>query len=449
VSVSGDYLIAGAPKNIAGLAEGTPRGAAYFLSRHAGGTDNWGLVQRIVATNLTTASDFGFCVSVDRDILAIGAPNADLGNWKMGQAFLYRKVAESNGWAEISRLDVLGDQSQEAHFGYSLSVNKDFVFIGAPGPGWGNTNSVYAYLYRHDALDVSTWRRVEKIVCPVGFQSLLPPSAAVSFKQDAAIVGVTDHVLSPIGYTGKAYMYRFKFNNAPAVATPVADQFAEWNEPFSYTIPDGIFTDPDVGDTLLVQAALPTAGNGLSVADMTVSGTPTVIGTVPVEVAATDESGAGALDTFGVIVRVDGVLLEATPRNLWDLEFFGKAVVNPALESTLWGGHANADGDASNNDREYAFGGDPTTGDTCGLILLSAAADGNMVITYIRRRDDPALTYTVQGTATLTPPVWEDVLTLVVDEQTTVIDDAYEQVDVTVNVPVAGPEMFFRVVVTP
>ena len=179
-----------------------------------------------------------------------------------------------------------------------------------------------------------------------------------------------------------------------------------------------------IGTSDEVTLTLPTAGNGLSVAGMTVSGTPTVIGTVPVEVAATDESGAGALDTFGVIVLVDGVLLEATPRNLWDLEFFGKAVVNPALESTLWGGYANADSDASNNDCEYAFGGDPTAADTGGLILLSAAADGNMVITYIRRRDDPALTYTVQGTVTLAPPVWVDVQTWVLDEQVTFIDDA-------------------------
>ncbi|MDD4017307.1 MAG: Ig-like domain-containing protein [Kiritimatiellae bacterium] len=445
VSVSGDYLVAGAPKNITGLAAGTPLGAAYFLSRHAGGTDNWGLVQRIVAPNLTTASDFGYCVSVDRDILAVGAPKVDLGNSEMGQVFLYWKAAGSNVWTEVSQLDERGDQG--AHFGYSLSVNKDFVFIGAPG--WGNTNSVYAYLYRHDALDVGTWRQVERLVCPVGPQSLFPPSCAVSFKQDAAIVGVTDNALSPYGYTGKAHMYRFKFNNAPAVATPVADQFAEWNEPFSYTLPDGIFTDPDVGDTLAVQAALPVAGSGLSVAGLTVSGTPTVIGPVSVEVAATDESGAGALDTFDVIVRVDGVPLDATPRNLWDLEHFGKAVVNPALESTLWGGLANADGDAANNDREYAFGGDPTVGDASGLILLSPATEGNRVITYIRRRDDPALTYTVQCTATLTPPAWIDVQTWGADEQATVIDDAYEQVDVTVNVSAAGPAMFFRVIVTP
>jgi len=244
-------------------------------------------------------------------------------------------------------------------------------------------------------------------------------------------------------------MYRFKFNNAPAVASPVSDQFAEWNEPFSYTLPDGIFTDPDVGDTLAVQAALPAAGSGLGVAGMTVSGTPTVIGPVPVEVAATDESGAGALDTFDVIVRVDGVPLDPTPRNLWDLEHFGKAVVNPALESTLWGGLANADGDAANNDREYAFGGDPTVGDASGLILLSPAAGDNIVITYVRRRDDPALTYTVQGTLTLTPPAWVDVQAWVVDEQATVIDDAYEQVDVTVNVSAAGSAMFFRVIVNP
>lgn len=72
-----------------------------------------------------------------------------------------------------------------------------------------------------------------------------------------------------------------------------------------------------------------------------------------------------------------------------------------------------------------------------------------MVVSYVRRTNDPALTYTVQGTPTLTPPDWTDVQTMVLGEQATPIDEAFEFVEVTVSVTAAGPERFFRVVVTP
>jgi hypothetical protein len=70
---------------------------------------------------------------------------------------------------------------------------------------------------------------------------------------------------------------------------------------------------------------------------------------------------------------------------------------------------------------------------------LTAAPGGNLLLTYVRRRDDPALTYTLQGTPTLTPPVWNNVLAFTIDEQVTPLDAAYSRVEVTLNAPLAGP----------
>ena len=445
VSVSGDHLVVGAPRNVTGLPPGTPLGAAYGFARDAGGAGTWGFTQRIVVPTVTAEADFGFSVSVAGNVLAVGAPKANLGGTELGQVFIYQKPNGGGAWAEAATLDARADQG--GHFGCGVSVNRDFVFVAAPG--WGDTNAVYAYLYRHAPQDPAAWHQVERITCPVGAQSLFPPSAAVSFKQDVAIIGVTDNILSPYGYTGVAHMYRFKFNNAPAVAVPVEDQFAEWNEPYAFVIPDTIFVDPDVGDMLTVQPALLTAGHGLALTDMTISGTPSTVGEIPVLVTATDASGAAESDAFNIVVLVDGTLLAATPRVLWNLDRFGKDAANPELEPLVWGGSANPDGDAADNDQEYAFSGNPTMEDAaCGVILLTPAADGNMTVSYVRRKDDPSLTYSVQGSAGLSPAEWSDVAVFVLDERTTVIDSAYERVDVTLDVPALGPMMFFRVRVT-
>ena len=66
----------------------------------------------------------------------------------------------------------------------------------------------------------------------------------------------------------------------------------------------------------------------------------------------------------------------------------------------------------------------------------------------MRRKDDPSLTYSVQGSVGLSPAEWSDVAVFVRGEQTTAIDSAYERVDVTLDVPALGPMMFFRVHVT-
>jgi hypothetical protein len=263
------------------------------------------------------------------------------------------------------------------------------------------------------------------------------------------MVGTDDSLFNLSTLYNTAYMYRFKFNNTPVVVTPLADQMAEWKEPFAYTVPDGVFADPDVYDEVTVLPVLPTTGHGLSVAGMTVSGTPSVPGRVPVEVTATDKSGATAVEPFDVVVLVDGIVFTNTPRTLWNLDHFGKDVANPALEATLWGGAANGDGDTKNNDQEYVFGGDPKVDDASALLTLTTAPGGNLLLTYVRRKDDPALSYTLQGSPTLAPPVWDDVVAVTIGEQRISLGTSYERVEVTIDASLAGPAMFFRVLVKP
>ena len=449
VSLSGDHLVVGAPDNKVGLPSGSPRGAAFCLSRNAGGTNRWGVAQKIVVNSITNAAEFGFCVSVDGPILAIGAPKYNFvsGVWQEGQVIVFRNSAESNTWSESCRLDVRTDTAY--NFGHSLSVNKDFIFVGAPG-SWDLSLVGRAFLFRCDANNPNAWNITEKFTPPEDDNSWqMLYGTAVSFKRDTAIVGAEGDIYLPTYSRGRAYMYRFKFNNKPAVANPVPDQFAEWGDPFAYAIPDEVFADPDVGDTLTVLPSLPAGGHGLDIVGMTVTGTPAVLGPVPVQMQATDDLGDAASYTFNVVVLVNGTLLSSTPRNLWDLNYFGKAITDPALESTVWGGTANGDGDPLNNDQEYVFGGNPTVGgDAVGNLGLARAVGGNMLITYVRRKNDPTLIYTLQGSVSLSTPIWRDVQDLVVDEVFEAIDDAFERVHLTLQVPGTELTMFFKVVVS-
>src|SRR3546814_3646826 len=113
-------------------------------------------------------------------------------------------------------------------------------------------------------------------------------------------------------------------NQAPVLSTPLLDQNATENTPFSYVVPATSFTDPD-NDSLSYTAALAN-GSGLpgwlvfDAASRTFSGTPsdTASGTYSIQVTATDGSNATVSDSFTLAVQdvpAAPIVINGTPNN--------------------------------------------------------------------------------------------------------------------------------------
>ncbi|WP_023640845.1 putative Ig domain-containing protein [Dickeya zeae] len=98
-------------------------------------------------------------------------------------------------------------------------------------------------------------------------------------------------------------------NDAPVVSGSLGGQTAAQNGGFSFTVPAGVFTDPDTGDTLTLSAtqadgsALP-GWLSFNPATRTFSGTPGNgdVGNLTIRVTATDGSNASVSTTFGLVV---------------------------------------------------------------------------------------------------------------------------------------------------
>ncbi len=98
-------------------------------------------------------------------------------------------------------------------------------------------------------------------------------------------------------------------NDAPILTDPLADRAAIQDQPFSFQIPGGTFTDIDAGDQLTVSATL---ANGdplpgwlqFDTTSSTFSGTPgnDNVGGIDVTVTATDRAGAAVANTFNLAV---------------------------------------------------------------------------------------------------------------------------------------------------
>ncbi|MDH4583800.1 tandem-95 repeat protein, partial [Pseudomonas sp. BN415] len=94
-------------------------------------------------------------------------------------------------------------------------------------------------------------------------------------------------------------------NAPPVVSTPLADQAASEDAVFSFTVPAGTFSDPNVGDGLTYSASL-ADGNPLpgwlsfNAATRTFSGTPgnAEVGSLSIRVTATDSGNLSASDVF-------------------------------------------------------------------------------------------------------------------------------------------------------
>ena len=109
-------------------------------------------------------------------------------------------------------------------------------------------------------------------------------------------------------------------NDAPTVANPIADRSATASVAFSYVLPANTFHDVDVGDTLVYSAQL--AGGGalpswlvFNPATGTFSGIPgsADVGTLSVEVTATDSQNATVSDSFDIVVGAAPVIPTPQP----------------------------------------------------------------------------------------------------------------------------------------
>ncbi|POD94066.1 putative Ig domain-containing protein [Pectobacterium odoriferum] len=186
-------------------------------------------------------------------------------------------------------------------------------------------------------------------------------------------------------------------NDAPVVSGTVPPQSVAQDSGLNFTLPSGLFTDVDAGDTLTLSAtladgtALP-AWLSFNPATGTFTGTPDNgdVGSLTIKVTATDGSNASVSTTFGLTVtNVNDAPVVATPIPAQSVAQDGSlSFTVPAgtftdpdgdtltLSATL------ADGTAlpawlSFNPATGTFSGTPANGDVGSLTIKVTATDGS------------------------------------------------------------------------
>jgi hypothetical protein len=152
LAISGDYLaVAAVNKTVSGIARA---GKVYVYKRNGNAWQRDTVIIRPVAV---AWDQFGWSLSMEANsagspALAIGVPGADAaGGTDKGEVRIYRRSNQTGKWTAEETL-VSPDPSGSDGFGYAVSIDKDYIAIGAPfhtqaGSPEINMGAAYVYVY--------------------------------------------------------------------------------------------------------------------------------------------------------------------------------------------------------------------------------------------------------------------------------------------------------------
>ncbi len=196
VSVDGDTVVVGAPYNDD---NGSDSGSAYVFGRNKGGTDNWGEIKKLLASDAAAGDRFGNSVSVDGDLAVVGAIYGSVGD--IGSAYIFaRNNGGTDNWGEVVKLS----PADANEFGSSVSIDGDFIVVGAREVGSGGSPAAYVFERNNGGPD--NWGQVKKLVASDVGPSDDKFGNSVSISGDIVIVGA--HQTDDDGVnSGSAYIF--------------------------------------------------------------------------------------------------------------------------------------------------------------------------------------------------------------------------------------------------
>ena len=213
VAVSGDTIFVGAPQEDAGgTAVGNLMddfGAAYVSQRDDGGTDNWGEVKKLLASDGEAGDEFGVSVAVDGATAVAGARLKGNGGINAGGAYvLQRNLGGADNWGEVQKLTA-SDAGAGDLFGSSVTLSGDTAIVGAyheDGAGGPFDDFGAAYVFQRGQGGADNWGEVTKLTA---FNPQVRDRFGidVSISGDTAVIGMLPNY-PPAPALGVAYVFQ-------------------------------------------------------------------------------------------------------------------------------------------------------------------------------------------------------------------------------------------------
>ena len=154
IAINGDTVVVGAS------GKNSNTGAAYIFERNQGGVENWGQVKKLTASDAAVNASFGSSVSINADTVVIGANGSVPGAAyiSVGAAYIFeRNQGGTENWGQVQKLTA-SDPANYASFGSSVAINADTVVVGAYGKVPGR-----AYIFERNQGGDEHWGQLKEL----------------------------------------------------------------------------------------------------------------------------------------------------------------------------------------------------------------------------------------------------------------------------------------------
>ncbi len=283
VALSGDTAVVGA------LFNNTQAGSAYIYQQNNGGTDNWGEVKELVASDGQSGDTFGSAVAISNDTVVVGANDEDSTN---GAAYVFtRNSGGTNNWGEVKKLTPSAGTGPY-RFGTSVGISGDTIVVGAP---FDTASRGSAYVFERNLGGANNWGLARRLTATDG-EAGDDFGISVAISIDLLVVGADQDDAAQ----GAAYIFGRNTGGA-----------GNWGEVKKVIASDGVAgvsfgNAVDISlDTVVVAAALDDASRGaVYIFDRDLGGANNW-GEVRKQVASDGVAG----DNFGNSLRMSGDFL--------------------------------------------------------------------------------------------------------------------------------------------
>ncbi len=228
VSVAGDVAIVGAD------GDDSAKGAAYIFERNAGGTNAWGLVQKLTAADGGAGDYFGEVVSIAGDVALVSSYR----QWsRTGAVYVFeRNAGGTNAWGLVKKLTAADGVAGDS-FGIGVSVAGDVAIVGATGD---DSNQGAAYVFERNAGGTNAWGQVRKVTASDG-------AGGDQFGAAVSVAGNVAVVCSRAADSSQGSAYMFERNAGGTNA---------WGQSKKLTASDGVASFAQFGYSASIEDGL-------------------------------------------------------------------------------------------------------------------------------------------------------------------------------------------------
>jgi hypothetical protein len=202
VAVQGDTLVVGA------LAQSNGAGAAYVYQRTG---DTWNQTAKLVPTDSAIGDSFGQSVAIDGDTIAVGAPEATIGN-NVGQGAVYTFTRSGIPNRTESAKLTASDGAAFYGFGNSVAISGETIVAGAPFTAVGK-NTGQGAVYTFTRVGAAARTETAKLTASDGVTDA-ELGHSVAIDGDTVVAGARGDTIGGNARQGSAYTFASSGANA-------------------------------------------------------------------------------------------------------------------------------------------------------------------------------------------------------------------------------------------